>query len=100
MKKSKPAPAPEPEAEVASREGNLYVRSAQLDDATCKALDAWTKEHGVRSSSAAIRLLLQQALAADGLLDVEKRVQVARVSTLRAARVAVVDALDQLAKGE
>lgn len=81
---------------IASRESNLYVRSAQLDEETCAALDAWQAAHGVRSGSAALRLLVQQALAADGTLDVEKRVKVAHSGALRAARVAVLDALDAL----
>jgi hypothetical protein len=78
------------------RESNLYVRSAQLDAETCAALDAWQQAHGVRSGSAALRLLVQQALAADGTLDVEKRIKVAHSGALRAARVAVLDALDAL----
>lgn len=91
-----PAAAAAPAPVIASRESNLYVRSAQLDEETCAALDAWQAAHGVRSGSAALRLLVQQALAADGTLDVEKRVKVAHSGALRAARVAVLDALNAL----
>jgi len=91
---SEPFGNPPPDPPV--RSSNLYVRSTQLDEATCQALDAWQTKHGIRSSSSAMRLLLQEALSADGTLDVEKRVQVARAGTLRAARVAVLDALDAL----
>lgn len=91
-----PAPALAPPGPATTRESNLYVRSAQLDVETCAALDAWQEKHGVRSGSAALRLLVQAALAADGTLDVEKRVKVAHSGALRAARVAVLDALDTL----
>lgn len=81
---------------ASKHEHNALTRHTQLDEATAAALDAWQQRHGVRSASAAVRQLLQRALAADGALDPEERVRVARVAALRAARVAVLDALDGL----
>lgn len=78
---------------------NALTRHTQLDEATAAALDAWQRAHGVRSASAAIRELLQRALAADRGLEVEERVAAARAGALRAARVAVVDALRELEGG-
>lgn len=95
----KPYAAPEVQsvvAPLAPRANNAFVRSVQLDEDLCLALSAWQVEHAVRSASAAIRLLLEQALLAAGTLDVEKRVAVARTGALRAARVAMLSALEGL----
>lgn len=75
---------------------NALTRHTQLDEATAAALDAWQRRHGVRSTSAAVRALLQRALAADGALELGPRVAATRAETLRAAREAVVAALESL----
>lgn len=75
---------------------NAHVRSTQLDEATCEALARWQADRGLRSASAALRLLVQHALAADGLLALDTRVMLARAGALREAREAVAEAFDGL----
>ena len=102
----KRAPAAEPEASAPAEAAatstaqsnpyNEHVRSTQLDAVTCAALARWQTERGVRSASAALRLLVQAGLQADGLLGMDERVRVARAGALREARDACRVAIDGL----
>lgn len=76
------------------------MRTAQLDGPLCEAIDAWQLAHGIRSTSAAMRLLLERALVEDGTVELGERLTLARASALRAAREAMGAALDRLADGE